>query len=106
MKGEVMRKTLGILFTISTYGTWLRGNVRGWIGDGKLMPPDPTLELQDLARLRYPPYRFPKHERLGVGEAIGRSLIERMDAVIWAICIQSWHVHFLTGPLRYHCPKS
>src|SRR5437764_1200424 len=97
-----MGKTHGILFTISTYGTWLRGDVRGWIDEGKLMPPDPFLELQDEQRLKFPPFRFKRQQRFGVGEAIGKSLIERLDAIIWALCVQSWHVHFLTAPLRYH----
>src|SRR5207253_5816775 len=97
-----MGKTLGIMFTISTYGVWLRGDIRGWVDDGKLIPADPLLEMQDRNRMKHTPFRFRRDQRHDVGEAIGRSIIERMHAQVWAMCVQSWHVHFLAGPMRYH----
>jgi len=51
-----MPRTLGTMFTITTYGTWLRGDYRGWIDDGKLMPPDPVLQAADGERMKHPPY--------------------------------------------------
>ena len=47
--------TLGTLLTFTTYGTWLRGDARGWI-DGVLMPPDPVLESADRGRMVHPPF--------------------------------------------------
>jgi hypothetical protein len=34
--------TLAIMFTLSTYGTWLRGDARGWVDDGIIFPPIPN----------------------------------------------------------------
>ncbi len=31
---------LGTMFTMTTYGTWLRGDRRGWVDDGRILPPE------------------------------------------------------------------
>ncbi|HVT88311.1 MAG TPA: hypothetical protein VHD56_05630 [Tepidisphaeraceae bacterium] len=89
--------TLAIMYTISTYGTWLRGDARGWVDDGIVFPADPQLESADRARLKHSPFYFDGGIRHDVGEAIGVSLIERLNQVILAMCVQSWHVHFVTA---------
>lgn len=48
-----MGKTLGTMFTMTTYGSWLRGDERGWIEDGKLMPPNPHRGRESLAESRW-----------------------------------------------------
>jgi len=30
--------TLAIMVTSTTYGTWLRGDKRGWVDDGRILP--------------------------------------------------------------------
>ena len=70
--------TLGIMFTISTYGTWLRGDARGWVDDGVVFPPDPQLEAADRDRMKYPPFYFDRDARFIVGTAMGEALISRM----------------------------
>jgi hypothetical protein len=89
--------TLAIMFTLSTYGTWLRGDARGWVDDGIIFPPDPQLENADRDRMKYPPYYFPQELRYEVGIAIGESLATRMKLIILAMCVQSWHTHFVTA---------
>ena len=42
-----MPSTLAILVTMTTYGTWLRGDRRGWVDDGEILPPKPLLEAAD-----------------------------------------------------------
>jgi hypothetical protein len=39
-----MGNTLATMITMTTYGTWLRGDYRGWVDDGRILPPDPILE--------------------------------------------------------------
>jgi hypothetical protein len=97
-----MSRTLAILFTMTTYGTWLRGDRRGWVKDGIEMPPNALLEVVDRKSLNHEPYRFPSNMRMGVGDAIGASLIQRMRVDLLAMCICSNHIHFMTGPTRVH----
>jgi hypothetical protein len=53
-----MANTLATLITMTTYGTWLRGDRRGWVDDGKILPPDPILEAADRRRMKHPVYIF------------------------------------------------
>lgn len=92
-----MGDTLGILMTFTTNGTWLRGNARGWVDDGVIMPPDPVLEAADAARLKHTPYRFDAARLLDIGDAIGESLIQRERQIILALTVQTWHVHLVVA---------
>lgn len=93
-----MGRTLGTLLTMTTYGTWLRGDARGWVENGVVYPPDPGRELCDHARLKHPPFRFSPNVTLDVGSMIGESLIQRTGVAILALTVQPWHVHFVIGP--------
>jgi len=53
-----MRKTLAVLLTMTTYGTWLRGDRRGWVDHGRVLPPDPELQGADRRRMKHPPFLF------------------------------------------------
>jgi len=97
-----MSKTLAILFTITTYGTWTRGDARGWVDDGIVFPPDPILEVLDRERMKYPVFKIPKNQRLDAAQAIIDSLRDRLDLRVFAMCMQSWHSHFLTSASDVH----
>jgi hypothetical protein len=97
-----MPNTCAIMFTISTYGTWLRGDPRGWVDDGIVFPHEPFLQAWDKEHMKHPPYLFPREDWLGVGQAIGDSLISRMNQRIYALTVQSWHVHGVLGSTRTH----
>ena len=92
-----MSQTLAIMFTITTYGTWLRGDARGWVDKGVVFPPDPVLEQADRARMRFPPYLLPADTWRQAGEWIGTSLAERLGLQVYALTVQPWHVHFVVG---------
>jgi hypothetical protein len=93
-------RTLGIMFTMTTYGTWLRGDARGWIDDGKLMPPDPELKAADAARMNHSVYYLPMPWWYEIGAFLGEGLIKELDQRIYALAIRSWHVHFVVGTTR------
>jgi hypothetical protein len=92
-----MGKTQAVLFTMTTYGTWLRGDRRGWVDDGIVFPADPELESADRDRLKYPVCTFPKNRLLDIGTMIGESLNARKQAAILALHVGTWHVHFVLG---------
>ena len=60
-----MGRTLAIMLTMTTYGTWLRGDRRGWVDEGRILPPDPELESADRARLKHEPFLFAPGALLG-----------------------------------------
>ncbi len=96
-----MGRTVGIMVTMTTYGTWLRGDHRGWIEDGVLVPPDPILESNDARRTAHPAFRFDRDQQRSVGQMIGDALVDRLDLVILALTVQTWHVHFVIGATRH-----
>ena len=88
-----MRPTLGIMITATTYGSWLRGDRRGWIDDGRLMPPCPGLEATDRRRMLHTPFLFSPDQLHDVGGFIGHELSTRLATPIFALHVGTWHVH-------------
>jgi len=66
-----MGNTIATMLTMTTYGTWLRGDKRGWVEDGIIFPPDPVLEIADRARMKHPAYLFPRERLFDIGTFIG-----------------------------------
>jgi hypothetical protein len=85
------------MVTSTTYGTWLRGERRGSIHDGRLLPPLPWLEANDRARLKHPSYLFDDDRLLDVGQMMGESLIERLHVPILALHVARWHFHLVVA---------
>jgi hypothetical protein len=92
-----MPRVQAILFTMTTYGTWLRGDARGWVDRGIVFPADPVLEDEDRLRMKHPEYRFPDDAWWQLGQWMGMSLMDRLGARILALTVQTWHVHVVVG---------
>ena len=84
-----MQKTLAIMFTMTTYGTWLRGDRRGWVDHGRVLPPNPELEATDRQRLKHPVFLFDKDQFIEIGSFIGQSLRDRLNLRIFAMTVQT-----------------
>ena len=41
-----VQQVCGVMVTMTTYGTWLRGDARGWVEDGRTYPANPALEAR------------------------------------------------------------
>ena len=83
-----MPKTLAIMITMTTYGTWLRGDMRGWVErGGRVLPSNPPLEAADRERMKHPVFLFDESRLLDVGTAIGKSLRERLNLRILAMAV-------------------
>jgi hypothetical protein len=87
----------GTMVTMTTNGTWLRGDDRGWASDGQIWPPDPILKSADAKRMKYPTFLFERSQLYAIGEEIGKSLIDREHQRILALTVQTWHVHFVVA---------
>ncbi len=53
-----MARTLATTLTMTTYGTWLRGDMRGCVDEGRVLPPDPELEAADRQRMKHSAFLF------------------------------------------------
>ncbi len=93
---------LATLVTITTYGSWLRGDHRGWVDrTGQVHDPAPTLESSDRRRMKDSPFLFQEDELLNVGRMIGESLENRLGVSLLALSLDRWHVHFVIGPTTH-----
>jgi len=70
-----MPHTLATMITATTYGTWLRGDQRGWVDEGRILPPDPQLERSDRQRMKHDPFYFERRQLFEIGEQIGLQLV-------------------------------
>jgi hypothetical protein len=96
-----MANTLATMITMTTYGTWLRGDRRGWVDGGQIFPVDPELEAADRRRMKHSTFTFPRERLHNVGRFIGTSLTERLCVRLFALSVGTWHVHFVVGHTRH-----
>ncbi|MFO0919531.1 MAG: hypothetical protein U0872_14625 [Planctomycetaceae bacterium] len=82
---------------MTTYGTWLRGDARGWVEEGRLYPPDPDQEFADRQRMKHDPFMLDANQLMPIGAAMGASLQNRLQQRILALTVQTWHVHFVVS---------
>jgi REP element-mobilizing transposase RayT len=93
--------TLATMFTMTTYGSWLRGDHRGWVDEGKIFPPHPALESADKSRMNDNLWIFTPNELLPTGRAIVHSLRTRLNLELLAFTLQPTHSHFLVAPTNH-----
>ncbi len=93
------------MITATTYGTWMRGDRRGWIDKGVLKPQNEAIEAHDRQRQQHETFRFTKDQLLEIGAMMGKSLIERQHHKILALTIQTDHFHLLIGATFVDVPK-
>jgi REP element-mobilizing transposase RayT len=91
---KIMGKTLGYHITFTTYGTWLQGDKRGWVKDGKIFEGDCELYKNNEKRVEGKKVVLSKTERDIVRETIIRKA-EEINEKILAILVWSSHVHIV-----------
>ncbi len=95
-----MGRTLATMITMTTYGSWLRGDGRKWVDEGIVYPPDPILEANDEQRMKHAAFRFAARDLMRIGQLIGESLVARKQQQILAMTVQTWHVHYVVSATR------
>jgi REP element-mobilizing transposase RayT len=87
-----MGKTLGYMVTFTTYGTWLQGDRRGFVKDGKIFEGCERLEQANKKMRRDDKVGLRKAEREIARNAILQEA-ERIGEKILALSVWSNHVH-------------
>jgi len=85
-------KIIGYMITWTTYGTWLQGDKRGYVKDGKILRKNDALLQSNLKMLKNPATRFnTKH-----CDIVRRAILKKAQEIrqqIYAIAVCSSHVH-------------
>ena len=105
MGNTEMGETVAIMFTFTTYGSWLRGDIRGWVDNGIIYPSNPDREHSDYFHQKAPAYFFPSDKLNYVGNLIGYAVNDKIKTKIYALTVTKWHAHFVTGPTNIELGK-
>ena len=89
-----MAKTAGYMITWTTYGSWLQGDERGYVKEGRIYPGDELLRQNNERLQIHKAIRLSKAQRQLVQNAIIKEA-ERQGQRIYALAVCSNHVHLL-----------
>ena len=89
-----MVRTLGYIITWTTYGTWLPGDGRGYVRNGKILPADESLRHIAQNRLFQPPVKLSRYQRKIAANAI-IAQAEKLSQNILVLSVGSTHVHIV-----------
>lgn len=89
-----MAKTLGYMITFTTYGTWLQGDERGFVKDGKTCAANQSLADSNKQKLAKNPVKLSKNNRAIAAKAIFEKA-NRIDQKILVLAVCSNHVHLV-----------
>jgi REP element-mobilizing transposase RayT len=90
----IMAKTLGYMITFTTYGTWLQGDERGFVKDGKTYAANQSLADSNKQKLAENPVKLSKNNRAIAAKSIFEKA-NRIDQKILALAVCSNHVHIV-----------
>jgi REP element-mobilizing transposase RayT len=90
-----MQKILGYMLTWTTYGSWLQGDRRKYVRDGRMLGPNPSLENKSKKNMKYPKVLLSAAQR----EIIEKALIKEsvsLNQKIYAAAVGRNHIHLVT----------
>jgi len=88
------RKLLATMITTTTYGTWLPGDLRGYVERGVILPGDPDRLDEARQRMARDPVLLSPTDRDTAFAAMLAAATE-FDYRLLAVSIESWHLHML-----------
>jgi len=91
-----MGKMVGYMVTWTTYGTWLQGDKRGYVRDGKILPSDTGLEAANKKLQKSGLVRLTTEQKKVVKYAVLKEA-ERIGQEILALAVCSNHIHLVVG---------
>jgi len=89
-----MSKTIGYMLTWTTYGSWLPGDERGYVADGRILRGDEEILERNIKRRKSPAIKLNPREKEIVEQTI-RTEAEGLGHKLEAVIVCSNHVHLL-----------
>ena len=84
------------MITWTTYGTWLQGDEKGYVKNGKKLPSNPSLEKANIKSMIKNNVRLTKKQREIVRAAIMNDSKKNKEKIL-ALAVFSNHVHIVLG---------
>jgi REP element-mobilizing transposase RayT len=92
-----MSKIIGYMLTWTTYGSWLPGDERGYVDNGKILLGDDKTLQRNRQRQKSPVVKLNPKEKQIVRQTI-LAEAERIGHKIEALAVYSNHIHLLARP--------
>ena len=89
-----MAKTLGYMITMATYGTWLQGDEKGYVKNGKIHCANPKLKQANIESMTRAKVRLNSKQKEIARTAILNEA-EKAGEKILALAVYSNHVHIV-----------
>jgi REP element-mobilizing transposase RayT len=90
-----MQKVFGYLLTWTTYGSWLQGDRRKYVKNGKILDPNPSLERTNKENMKYSKVSVTSAQREIIEKAITEESAS-LNQKIYAIAAAKSHIHLVT----------
>jgi REP element-mobilizing transposase RayT len=91
-----MAKTLGYMVTWTTYGTWLQGDERGYVRDGKICGRNPGLEQRNKEKQTGNTIKLTNKQKNIVRKAIPEEA-HKLGQILHSIAVCTNHVHMVVS---------
>jgi REP element-mobilizing transposase RayT len=91
-----MGKMVGYMVTWTTYGTYLQGDKRGYVRDGRILSADTGLEEANKKLQKSGLVRLTAEQKKAVEDAVLKEA-ERIGQQILAMAVCSNHIHLVVG---------
>ncbi len=95
-----MAGIVGYMVTWTTYGSWLQGDRRGYVKNGRTLPENEKIKETNKNLQKYQTIILSKRER----ETIRRTILDEASGQgqkIHAIVVHPKHVHLVAEPCRH-----
>ena len=89
-----MTRMLGYMLTWTTYGTWLQGDERGYVKQGRTHTGNVALRAANQQRQKYPTVHLSQAQRCLVHQAIELEAAVRRQSLL-ALTVQRDHIHLV-----------
>jgi len=87
---------IGYMITWTTYGSWLQGDKRGYVKNGKILAQNDKLKSANQRQRKYPTVKLNSEQKQIVENTITEEA-RRINHKIFAIAVCSNHVHIVAS---------
>ena len=93
---DTMKRMIGYMVTWTTYGTWLQGEKKGYVKNGKILAQSDKFKSANQRQQKYPKVKLNSEQK----QIVENTIIEearRINHEIFTITVCSNHVHIVAG---------
>jgi len=88
------KKIIGYMITWTTYGSWLQGDKRGYVKNGRILPANDKLKYANQKQQKFQTVKLDSSQKHIVRKAILQEA-QKINQKILAISVCSNHVHIV-----------